>query len=259
MVSMWIQAQQLDIFTTQTVSKLLWGYKAPILQKLRNLKPEINEDFGLLLDRNGSHSGEYVYLTGKSNYKDYARIDTWEDQREVSCCLSNHSSPIRGTDGRAFHPNLTKEERLDLFVPAMKKSIYLEFERDVDVRGIPAYRFTLPQSVLDSAEVKPNNDPPYVLSLPHFLLADKVYSTAIDGLLPREDLHQMYVEVNPATGVVLRARRTLQWNIILQRIAGVRRTRNLSMTVIPIMYHKEVEEIDDVTETKLKQLLQTTQ
>lgn len=55
----------------------------------------------IVLQRNGSHSGEYVYLTGEKNYKDYARIDTWEGQRSGShfifffACLDWTSELIR--------------------------------------------------------------------------------------------------------------------------------------------------------------------
>lgn len=38
------------------------------------------------------------------------------------------------------------------------RSIYMEFEKDVEVKGIPAYRFTPPRSVLASKEENPANE-----------------------------------------------------------------------------------------------------
>lgn len=38
------------------------------------------------------------------------------------------------------------------------RSIYMEFEKDVVVKGIPAYRFTPPRSVLASKEENPANE-----------------------------------------------------------------------------------------------------
>lgn len=40
----------------------------------------------------------------------------------------------------------------------LSRSIYMEFEKDVEVKGIPAYRFTPPRSVLASKEENPANE-----------------------------------------------------------------------------------------------------
>lgn len=41
---------------------------------------------------------------------------------------------------------------------SLSRSIYMEFEKDVEVKGIPAYRFTPPRSVLASKEENPANE-----------------------------------------------------------------------------------------------------
>lgn len=40
----------------------------------------------------------------------------------------------------------------------LSRSIYMEFEKDVEVKGIPAYRFTPPRSVLASKDENPANE-----------------------------------------------------------------------------------------------------
>lgn len=34
---------------THTVEELLWGFKDPLLSRLRTIKPEVDENFGLML------------------------------------------------------------------------------------------------------------------------------------------------------------------------------------------------------------------
>ncbi len=37
--------------------------------------------FVFFLQNNASNDGEYVFFTGQQNYKDFARVDTWNGER----------------------------------------------------------------------------------------------------------------------------------------------------------------------------------
>ena len=56
---------------------------------------------------------------------------------------------IFGTDGEQFGPFINKEERKWIFSREMCRSIWLDFDKEVDVNGILAYRYRPPFSVLD--------------------------------------------------------------------------------------------------------------
>ena len=56
---------------------------------------------------------------------------------------------IFGTDGEQFGPFINKEERKWIFSREMCRSIWLDFDEEVDVNGILAYRYRPPFSVLD--------------------------------------------------------------------------------------------------------------
>lgn len=97
------------LFTTRTVGELLWGYEDGLLKALKIFDPELDDVFGLFykvsfkhmntlfyvlcenfffflmfvffLQNNASNDGEYVFYTGQQNYKDFARVDTWNGER----------------------------------------------------------------------------------------------------------------------------------------------------------------------------------
>ncbi|TSK72060.1 Lysosome membrane protein 2 [Bagarius yarrelli] len=169
------------MFMTHTVDELLWGFKDPLLSRLHSIKPEVDERFGLMLYKNGSNDGEFVYYTGEHNYLDYGRIHTWKGE----------------------------------------KSIYMLFEKEVVVKGIPAYRYTPPRAVLASGKNNPENEgfclekdkclddgvlnvdvcrkgAPVVVSFPHFYLADEKYVKAIEGVSPVHEHHQTFLDLNPS-------------------------------------------------------------
>uniref|UniRef100_A0A3B1J8D8 Scavenger receptor class B, member 2c n=1 Tax=Astyanax mexicanus TaxID=7994 RepID=A0A3B1J8D8_ASTMX len=277
-MSMFMGSLGTTMFFTHTVNELLWGFEDPLLSRLHKIKPEVDEKFGLMLDKNGSTDGEFVYFTGEQNYLEYGRIDTWKGQKLMSFWNTNQSNMINGTDGSAFHPFLTKEERLDVFTADLCRSIHMLFEKEVKVKGILAYRYTPPRAVLASGKNNPENegfclDPanclddgvlnvavcrkgaPVIVSFPHFYLGDKKYADAIDGLSPVHEHHQTYLDLNPTTGVPVRAAKRAQINILLDRVTGFPMTRNLNGTVFPVMFLNESVVIDDASAARLHKLL----
>uniref|UniRef100_A0A667WQ56 Scavenger receptor class B, member 2c n=1 Tax=Myripristis murdjan TaxID=586833 RepID=A0A667WQ56_9TELE len=273
MVSIWMNSIGSGLFTTRTVQELLWGYKDPLLARIAPTNPDVEETFGLMYKKNGTNDGEFVYYTGEQNYMDYGRVDTWRGQSQVSFWTSNQSNSINGTDGSAFHPFLSKDERLYVFT-----SDLCRYKSDVVVKGIPAYRFTPPRSVLASKEENPANEgfcispkeclgtgllkvspcrkgAPVVASFPHFYLGDPKYAAAIDGLSPIREHHQTFLDLNPTTGVPVRANKRAQINILMERISGFPTTRSLNETIFPVMFLNESVVIDDASVARLNKLL----
>eukprot|EP00066_Takifugu_rubripes_P002988 XP_003965271.1 PREDICTED: lysosome membrane protein 2 isoform X1 [Takifugu rubripes] len=278
MVAMWMNSVNSGFFTTRTVHELLWGYEDPLLARVSSSSPDVEKVFGLMYKKNGSNDGEFVYHTGQQNYLDYGRVETWRGESQLSFWNSNQSNSINGSDGSAFHPLLTKDERIYIFTPDLCRSIYMEFEKDVEVKGIAAYRFTPPRSVLASKEENPANEgfcvspkeclgtgllkvspcrkgAPVVASFPHFHLADEKYVDAIKGMSPQREHHQTFLDLNPTTGVIVRANKRAQVNILLGRIPGFPKTRSLNDTVFPVMFLNESVVIDDASAARVHKLL----
>lgn len=280
MVKVWMKSLGYRLFTTRSINELLWGYEDKLLKKVSSFK-KVETEFGFMLNKNGSHDGEFVYYTGEADYMDYGRVDTWKGESKLSFWSSNYSNAIKGSDGSAFHPYLTREERLHVFTPDLCRSIYMEFEKDVEVKGIPAYRFTPPRSVLASVEENPDNegfcsppgkclgsgvlqvavckkDVPVVVSFPHFYLGDAEYYGAIEGLSPVREHHQTYVDLNPTTGIMVRASKRAQFNIILEKMHRFDFTKHLNTTIFPMFFLNETVVIDDASAARVNKLLMIT-
>ncbi|CAI5695982.1 unnamed protein product [Oreochromis niloticus] len=239
--AMYINSLDIKLFMTRTVHEVLWGFKDPLLTKLHSMKPEVDEYFGLMWKNNGTHDGEFVFHTGEQNYLDYGKIDTWNGMR----------------------------------------SIHLAYVEDVEVKGIQAYRFAPPSDVLMSPKNNPTNagfcvpagdclgtgvhkvsvcreGAPIVVSFPHFYQADRAYINAIDGLNPNKEEHETYFDLQPMTGVPIRACKRAQLNMILKRVAGFPKTKNITETIFPIMFVNEMATIDDEPAAQMRSLLLNT-
>ncbi|XP_076127297.1 lysosome membrane protein 2a [Alosa pseudoharengus] len=277
-VSMWMNSQGLDLFMTRTVHEILWGFKDPLMSKIHSLKPDVDEYFGLMYKKNGTHEGEFVFHTGEQNYLDYGKIDTWNGLRHMSWWSSNQSNMINGTDGSVFHPLLSRDELLYIFAADLCRSIHLGYVNDEVVKGIPAYRFAPPSDVLESPDKNPANagfcvpagdclgkgvlkvsvcreGAPIVVSFPHFYQAEAKYINAIDGMNPNKEEHETYLDLNPTTGLPIRACKRAQLNIILNRVSGFPKTKHFNGTIFPIMYVNETATIDDESAAQMRTLL----
>lgn len=62
------------------------------------------------------------------------------------------------------------------------------------------------------------SDAPIVASMPHFLNADERYGLMVDGLNPIPEKHNIFIDLEPYTGVPLRGGKKLQFNMFLKKI-----------------------------------------
>uniref|UniRef100_A0A7N6BG47 Scavenger receptor class B, member 2a n=1 Tax=Anabas testudineus TaxID=64144 RepID=A0A7N6BG47_ANATE len=276
MVSGMMTSAKSEFFTTRTVDELLWGYEDPLLARVSATSSDVEKVFGLMYKKNGSHDGEFIYHTGVENYMDYGRVETWKGQSELTFWTSDHSNSINGSDGSAFHPFLSKNETIYIFTPDLcRYSLSSQCLLDVEVKGIPAYRFTPPRSVLASKEENPDNEgfcvspqeclgtgllkvspcrkgAPVVASFPHFYLADKKYVAAIEGMSPHRTHHQTFLDLNPTTGVIVRANKRAQVN---PRIIPVYIQNFLSVTYVVCFHTYKSVVIDDASAARVHKLL----
>ncbi|KAJ8286655.1 hypothetical protein GJAV_G00041630 [Gymnothorax javanicus] len=281
LVSMWMTSMGAGIFMTRPVQEILWGFKDPLLTSLHKLKPEVDEYFGYMYKKNASNDGEFVLHTGQENYMDFAKIHTWRNSNETSWWTTQESNMINGTDGGSFHPLLSKDEKLYIFSPDLCRSIHMKFVKDVQIKGIPAYRFAPPRDVLASKEENPSNagfcvpadeclgtgvlkvsvcrkGAPVVVSFPHFYHGDEKYINAIGGLSPNQEDHETFLDINPTLGIPIRASKRAQINILLERVPGFPITKNLNKTVFPVLFINESVVINDESAAKMKTLLLVT-
>ncbi|TNN60153.1 Lysosome membrane protein 2 [Liparis tanakae] len=230
LVSMYINSLGVEVFMSRTVHEVLWGFKDPLLTKVHSMKPEVDEHFGLMWKKNGTHEGEFVFHTGEENYMDFGKIDTWNGMREMSWWSSNQSNMINGTDGAVFHPLIHRNELLYIFAADLCR-----------------YGHVLRRWLYICA--------PIVVSFPHFYQADPKYINAVDGLNPNKEEHETYLDLQPTTGVPIRACKRAQLNIILKRVQGFPKTKFINETIFPIMFVNETATVDDESAAQMRTML----
>lgn len=64
---------------------------------------------------------------------------------------------IIGSDGSLFAPAVTRDRVLRIFSPDMCRSMVMTYVEDVELKGVPAYRFTTPKHVMQSPRDNPDN------------------------------------------------------------------------------------------------------
>lgn len=275
LISAYMRANGIGLFSSHTVGELLWGYEDGLLKALKVLEPELDDIFGLFSKSNASNDGQYMFFTGQQNYKDFARVDTWNGKSSLDWWSSDECNMINGTNGASFHPIISKNEVLYMFSSDLCRSLYAVYTDDVTVKGIPGYRFVPPFEVFANLTVNPANagfcvpagnclasgllnvsmckqGAPIIMSSPHFYQADEKLVQDVFGMRPKKEDHQTAIDINPLTGFILQAAKRLQINVYVEKIPDFSETGNVRTVVFPVMYLNESVVIDDASAKKLQ-------
>ncbi|CAG2174827.1 unnamed protein product, partial [Oppiella nova] len=172
-------ADQLDVnekslFTTRKAGDLLLdGVDLKLVDLLAPLMPagtgiEIKR-FSITGGRDFLGDRLTVY-TGVGREDKLGQIYKWGDSRELRNTDtkqtpiwpfhddSQHSClQFRGTDGTFFGPDVSPNDRLYAFDPSVCRSLFLAFQRESEVKGIPTLRFVAPQEFFGAAKHFPQN------------------------------------------------------------------------------------------------------
>ena len=77
--------------------------------------------------------------------------DLWEDLTPArwwtangSYMGSNACNLLAGSDGQAFPPDVTDDKRYYIFATDICRSLYAEYDSEIDIDGINALRYTVP-------------------------------------------------------------------------------------------------------------------
>ncbi|XP_075785558.1 lysosome membrane protein 2 isoform X2 [Pelodiscus sinensis] len=269
---------QEHLFMTHTVHELLWGYKDKLLTTLHMFRPEIDPMFGLFNKMNGTDDGEYVVLSGKKNYLNFSKIVQWRGKESLDWWTTESCNMINGTDGSTFHPLISTDETIYVFSSDFCRSLYVTFDSYVSVSGISAYRFVPPPMVFANVSVNPDNagfcvpagnchgsgvlnvsackqGAPIFLSAPHFYQADEKYIKDIQGMHPRKEDHETFLDINPLTGILVQAAKRLQINVLVRHLDGFIETGSVRTLIFPVVHVNESTLIDEASAKKLKSVL----
>ncbi|XP_043822192.1 platelet glycoprotein 4 [Dromiciops gliroides] len=263
-----IKKSKSSMFQVRTLKELLWGYTDPFLKLVPN---PVDTTVGLFYPYNNTADGVYKVYSGKDDISKVAIIDSYKDSKNLSY-WTGYCNMINGTDAASFPPFVEKTRILRFFSSDICRSIYAEFESEVNLKGIPVYRFVLPSKAFASPVVNPDNDcfctekvisknctsagvldissckekKPVYISLPHFLHASPDVPEPIDGLNPNEEEHRTYLDVEPITGFTLQFAKRLQVNMLVKPARKIETLNKLKRNyLVPIIWLNETGTIGD--------------
>lgn len=262
--------------TRRSVREMLFGgYQVSVMRDLIRLaktvmpklqNPLKNNTFGLFFERNNSHDGLYSVYTGEDDPEKFAKLVQWNNQSNLTFWKGPTCNMINGTDGGQFAPFLSKDRTLYVFSSDLCRSLEFRYEKDTQVHGIRAWRFTIPPTLFESADLREENrcfcttspacfksgvthvsncrkGAPIVLSSPHFYQGDSAYVNGVQGLMPNKQLHETFLDIHPMTGLVMRASKRLQINVDLRRNSALTLLKKVEDTVFPVVWIEERAEL----------------
>ncbi|CAJ0580307.1 unnamed protein product, partial [Mesorhabditis spiculigera] len=287
-------------FLEVDVGELLFdGYKDPFLKNVCEIPfmhivcdslLNIPDRIGMLYGTNGTDDGTFTISDGVADPSTRGRVITWNGKDHVDDSWWSHESArqIRGTEGSLFPPFIEKGQRLEIFITQLCRSVYLEFQKEVEYRGIPAYRFVLPVDVFDTrlpenrGYCNPSDKrffnsqngsgclpaglleisqcrqgkPPIVISMPSFYGAPDEVKAHIRGLnASNPETDQIYVDIEPQLGAVLHAQRVFQVNIAMWKDPSLTfpvGLQKLRPSIVPVITVREMAHMDEDSYRRIK-------
>jgi len=243
-----------------------------------------NNSFGILNGRNGTLDGPFEVYTGLANTEDlFGYFKTWKNKTSLDWWKSGSCNSINGTDGTIWPPFIDKSKKLYFFVPDVCRSLFVTFKEEAVHKGIKTYIYSAPDDAMAGMESNPDNqcfcmnenedqcrldgifdmsecqnDIPLIVSLPHFLGADKRITDRIVGLKPDSKIHRPIIHVEPTLGAVIHGDSRLQMSIKVPKNEYLKGFENLDEDLyVPLFWGYKKLGISDDFAAELKSRLFT--
>ncbi|XP_072758541.1 scavenger receptor class B member 1 [Anoplolepis gracilipes] len=271
---------QEQTFINETVNGFLWGYDNRLfhmVKPLMMLKRDIPFDkFGMLATRKGVSKDRFTIKTNLDEFGVIERVNgidnrkIWDDEK---------CDRIMGSDGSMFPPHIIQDTSKILYVYSheMCRNLPFHFVGQATTYNIPslrykftpdAYNFTDPQNKcfcpkVNGIRVCPpsglfnvsacNFGAPLLSSFPHFYGANKSLLKQVDGLNPRQEDHDSYVDLHPRIAAPMAGWSRLQLNLEVRSAIGVPFLGKLKDGMILPLFWMEMG-VDEVPESVLELL-----
>ncbi|XP_039764055.1 sensory neuron membrane protein 2 isoform X2 [Pararge aegeria] len=254
----------------------------PLAAEVQNIEEQEGGilEFSILRYKHDTPSELYVASRGTEDVSDLGHIFSFNGSSYLSNWVNMKNDEgdetpgvcnmINGTDSGIFAPFVNRDKSIYAFNTDICRSVELRYQNEVVYQDtIPAARFSANSWFLDNHQecfclnttegITRDNGCLYtgamemftcvgalmVMSYPHFLYADSVYRNGVIGLVPNEESHRLFVDLEPHTGTVVRGMKRAQFNIFMRRIDGIPDTYNLRTTLTPILWIEEGMNLPD--------------
>ncbi|XP_076379021.1 sensory neuron membrane protein 2 [Megalopta genalis] len=192
--------------------------------------------FSLFQKTNDTIRGPYTVNRGFKNLSLLGDTTSFMGEREQEL-WPEPCNKVQGRDSITWAPLLKRLSYVTMFSPDLCRSIEADYDRDVTIHGMIGWKYTVQERVWylnnsqcycpiknDSAKclqeglydaTECQQKAPLIVSEPHFLHGDPKLLAYAGGLKPVEELHSMYVVIEPYTGFPLEGVKKSQLNVEL--------------------------------------------
>jgi hypothetical protein len=193
------------------------------------------EDGGQFAGRDAVGTGAGADDLNASQLMDYRE---WRGAEEVTSWAPPHVERVRGSDGSQFPPFLEEGAAVEVWAgETFRAARLLEGygplglpAKNIKAGGVPVLRFrpdpaaadvdpryfqavrgllnvTAPFAAGPAGAAAVAAGPPLFLSLPGYCFCDEALAAELDGIACEPERHDMYLDVEPTTGITLRAQK----------------------------------------------------
>ena len=237
-----------QLYICHHATELAWNYTDPLVELLYSesvlkfLHKTLPHPYiQIQLNNSVNDTQDSIIYTGTSEIERIGQYIQWDGLTRLGIWPLEDANYINGTEGLFFHPFITENEVLQVFLDDAVRSFDLTYVGSVDHLGLGALRFELPNTTFASAfnlsenakwgswcpngliylGATQNPVVPIFGSKPHFLDGDPSLRRNIQGLDPDPSANRAqydtHVDVEPMTGVNIQVQKVLQLNIQLNR------------------------------------------
>lgn len=107
--------------------------------------------------KNGTAQDLFEIYSGIVENEKFGMTISWKGRKDLDFWGSKYCNMINGSDGSIFPPFISRDRVIRIFSPDMCRSIYMTYHSDVELKGVPAYRFTTPKEVMQDPRIEPEN------------------------------------------------------------------------------------------------------
>ena len=232
-------AHEQGVFMTKIVRDVVFGFTDPFLEALKIAIPSLPSTVQLVYNMSEVDITKTSRVrTGRVDRSKLGRYSEWQGFRKLPYWGSEDANKINGTEGIFFSPNLDKTKMITTFVDDLVRSNPMEFVSEEEVMTLNTYKYQIPKYILQNAENNPLNRgfysfgpdglmnmtaprmAPVFASKPSFMDAESWLIDEISGLPPADrSTMETNIWVEPSTGLLVKAVKQLQANMMIQKMA----------------------------------------
>ncbi|TFG06376.1 MAG: hypothetical protein EU539_07810 [Promethearchaeota archaeon] len=261
------------VITTRTAEEWLFcandtaifNYMSYYTKDLNRAKVNIFDNCRDEIEAEQVETKSQVIKTGRDDISELGQYIEYDNEKEIY--LWDEPEEIEGTNGMQFSPGVSKDNELKTFQPDLMRVVELEYKRDSEIHDIDLLRFKMASETFDAnpnyymdtqglinlQPVEQYEGVEVRVSKPHFLDADYSVQSAVIGMSPDSGDHNTYIDVEPITGIAMKAEKRIQVNFEISSTEYF--LSNISEVIVPITWYEQSGEIPEELAEEFKDLV----